>query len=495
MTADALLESRGAYWLLFALAMLLFATANLPWQLDDYDQAKQAFTSFEMIEQGHWSYQHTPNGAIATKPPLVGWISAGVFVVTRSWQIAWRLPSLLAAAAVFVLIGRAAGPAASLVASSAFAFNLLALRIATLVRTDMPLTLAVFLIGAQIWGKLRDRSEWTTRDRVIAFALLSAAMLIKGPIVYAFLLPGIVVFQLLRTRVVSSRLEPSHPRAEIDEGPSTALGNTNRGCHAISAWCGWWPWLASLAVFLVWLGAGIWRVPEFLELVVIREFGGRFEGTHAAQPVWFYVVHLLAKFAPWSILIAFFAILLRRTKPAAETLWLICWSVGAVIVMSLIPSKRVDRIFPVVPPLCLLLAAQFQQLRERRWCRVATMVTLVIAVVAVGAYSASKIATAYRHHRNAYVQFADRVLAIEPLRFAVIGGEDEGLLLYLRKSQFSLAADAIDAWRRGEIDAIVAPDDELPLLIRSLPGATQSTIGISGRAGAHGNRYALLVRK
>mgnify|MGYP006920623902 CR=1 FL=1 len=31
---------------------------------------------------------------------------------------------------------------------------------------------------------------------------------------------------------------------------------------------------------------------------------------------------------------------------------------GGLIVMSLIPSKRLDRIFPVIPPLCLLLAAQ-----------------------------------------------------------------------------------------------------------------------------------------
>ena len=66
MTADALLEGRRTYWLVCALGLLMLATANLPWQLDDYDQAKQAFTSFEMVEQGHWLFQHTPNGAIAT---------------------------------------------------------------------------------------------------------------------------------------------------------------------------------------------------------------------------------------------------------------------------------------------------------------------------------------------------------------------------------------------------------------------------------------------
>ncbi|MFL6542053.1 MAG: ArnT family glycosyltransferase [Chthoniobacterales bacterium] len=466
MNADALLASRRIHWLVFALALLIFATSNLPWQLEDYDQAKQAFTSFEAIEQGHWLFQHTPNAAIATKPPLIGWTSAAVFAITRSWEIAWRFPSFIAATALLLLIRRAAavsfGPAASLVAASAFGFNLLTPRLATLARTDMPLALVIFAIGAQIWGKVRDGESWTARDRLIAFALLAAAMLVKGPIVYAFLLPGIVCCRLAWQRNV---------------------------------WCGWWPWLASLAVFIVWLGMGIWRVPEFLELVVIREFGGRFEGTHAAQPLYFYIPHLLGKFAPWSLLLIGFAIALRRTRMARETLWLLAWSVGGLIVMSLIPSKRVDRIFPVVPPLCLLIGAQFNQLKQMRFARVMTLIALGISLIAVPAYCATKIATGYRHHRDAYVQFAHRVLAAASPPVAIIGGEDEGLLLYLRKAEFTQPADAIAKWKRGEINAIVAPEDAIPKLMERLADAMQSSIGISGPAGNHGTRYALIVRR
>jgi hypothetical protein len=55
-----LLEDRRTLWILAALIVVLFVIANLPWQLDDYDQAKQAFTSFEMVKEGHWFYQHTP---------------------------------------------------------------------------------------------------------------------------------------------------------------------------------------------------------------------------------------------------------------------------------------------------------------------------------------------------------------------------------------------------------------------------------------------------
>src|SRR5213592_4239093 len=117
------LQERRMLWVVAALIVVLFAIANLPWQLDDYDQAKQAFTSFEMVKEGHWLYQYTPHEHVATKPPLVGWISAAIFAVTRSWEVAWRLPSLLAAAGLSILLFRAAsvayGPAAGLIALSA----------------------------------------------------------------------------------------------------------------------------------------------------------------------------------------------------------------------------------------------------------------------------------------------------------------------------------------------------------------------------------------
>src|SRR6187401_3074476 len=101
---SGLLEDRRTLWIVAALIVVLFAIANLPWQLDDYDQAKQAFTSFEMVKEGHWFYQLTPHDRVATKPPLVGWISAAIFVVTRSWEIAWRLPSLFAALALTLVL-------------------------------------------------------------------------------------------------------------------------------------------------------------------------------------------------------------------------------------------------------------------------------------------------------------------------------------------------------------------------------------------------------
>jgi 4-amino-4-deoxy-L-arabinose transferase-like glycosyltransferase len=519
-----LLEDQRTVWGVAAISFLLFLIGNLPWQLDDYDQAKQAFTSFEMIKEGHWFYQETPHERVATKPPLVGWVSAGLFGMTRSWELAWRLPSLLAAIALAVLLFRAAssayGPIAGLVAFGAFGLNLLSPRLATLVRTDMPLALVIFFIGLLIWRKIEAQEEWKTRDRVYLFVLLTTSMLIKGPIVYAFLLPGIALFQWRYGRVGA----PGRPDAAARRPYETA-------------WSGWWPWLASLAIFLLWVVGGALFRPGFFDEVLIREFLGRFgETIHRPQPLYFYLLHLLHKFAPWSLLIialAIFEFTSRRWRIGAAfrgmqagTFWLVCWSLGGLLVMSLIPSKRVDRIFPVIPPLCLLLAAQIGRHDRRshgsfshvptsansdltshkpvaidnyatRICYW-TLIALILSIFFSGGYATWKVISGYRDHRDRLAIFGRSVRREADARHwrcEVVSAKDEGLLLYLQKTHFTEADPAIVEWNSGNLDALVASKEKARVLMPLLRGATVSQLKSSERKEGQGTGYVLITRE
>ena len=480
-------DNNGVAWIVGAIAVVLFLITNLPWQLDDYDQAKQAFTSFEIVKQGRWFYQHTPHEHVATKPPLVGWISAGIFSLTRSWDAAWRLPSFLAAVAMSILLLRAAssayGSSAGLIALSAFGLNLLTPRLATLVRTDMPLAFVIFLLGLLIYKKLRTREAWNSRDRLAMFAWLTAAMLIKGPIVYAFLLPGIAAFELWRQK---------------------------KGIA--SAWCGWWPWLASLGIFLVWAIGGIFSEPDFFNQVVVREFAGRFGGEiHRSQPFYFYFPHLLLKFFPWSVLVIAIAIVELHSRQwrigaafremSPETFWLVCWSLGGLIVLSTIPSKRVDRIFPVIPPLCLLVAAQIGKMSSREQLREhiyrSSAVVLLLSILLTSGYTISKVVSGYRDHRAALVIFGREVrhqAEAQHWRYEAIRAGDEGMLLYLEKTHFIEPDDAIREWNRGALDALVAPLDEAPRLMRELSNASLSPLRSMERKHEQGIGYVLLTR-
>jgi len=496
MTAN-LLEDRRSLWVIAAFVILLFAVANLPWQLDDYDQAKQAFTSFQMIKEGRWFYQQTPHEHVATKPPLMGWFSAGLFAVTGSWDIAWRLPSFLAAIAIAMLLFRAAasayGPIAGLIAFGAFGLNLLSLRLATLVRTDMPLALVIFLIGLLIWKKIRAGTEWRLRDQVYLFGLLTAAMLIKGPIVYAFLLPGIGIFEWWRSR-----------QERLDTARRLQIG-----------WSGWWPWIASLAVFLLWVIGGILFAPGFFDQVVMREFVARFgETIHRPQPLYFYLPHLLHKFAPWSVLmigIAIFDVASRRWRIGAafremspETFWLLCWSLGGLVAMSLIPSKRVDRIFPIVPPLCLLLGAQVHgrvgALRrpDAPAGRPYLAIALAFSTLFTGGYTIFKIVSGYRDHHDALVVFGRNVrheAEAHHWRYEVVSAKDEGLLLYLRKTHFIEPDRAVIEWNRGNLDALVASTEKAPALLGELRDASLSSLKSNERKKEQGRDYVLITHE
>ena len=385
-------------WRLLAVMLALFATRDLPWRLDDFDQAKQAFTSLEMVKDGQWWFQHTPGGrGVATKPPLIGWISAAFYGLSgRNWELAWRLPSLLAAMALVVMLwqagerlwpGRGGG-----LAAAAFGFNLLTPRLAMLVRTDMPLTLWITPVGLIVWHHVRDGGRpWTPAARWAVFGFLLASMWTKGPIAYAFLLPGMAVLTWMIHR---------------------------RGGSPGQVWGGWWHWALPMLPFLVWLERGMVTMPGFSEQVITREFMGRFTvgeaAVHHNQPVYFYFAQLLTRWAPWSLLLL--AVRVRAGRvwwslcQETGTLWLICWAAGGLLCMTLVPSKRTDRIFPAVPPLCLVLTALLSAARrpllaspttpDASWPEQWGSLTTVAAVVLTAATTLGGIFQVYRTGEN-----------------------------------------------------------------------------------------------
>ena len=325
-------------------------------------------------------------------------------------------------------------------------------------------------------------------------------MLIKGPIVYAFLLPGIAI-NAVAVALWATRAPRTARRLQIWPGPPQD-GFAVANC---------WPWIASLAVFLLWVIGGILFTPGFFDQVVMREFVARFgETIHRPQPLYFYLPHLLHKFAPWSALmigVAIFDLASRRWRIGAafremspETFWLLCWSLGGLIAMSLIPSKRVDRIFPIVPPLCLLLAAQVGRVGALRRPdapagRPYLAIALFVSIIFTGGYTIFKIASAYRDHRDALVIFGHDVrheAEAHHWRYELVSARDEGLLLYLRKTHFIEPDQAIAEWNRGNLDALVASREKAPTLLGELRDASLSSLK-SGKK-EQGRDYVLITR-
>jgi 4-amino-4-deoxy-L-arabinose transferase-like glycosyltransferase len=195
--------------------------------------------------------------------------------------------------------------------------------------------------------------------------------------------------------------------------------------------------------------------------------------------------------------------LFRQTEP--DILWLVCWSLGGFIVMSLVPSKRVDRIYPVVPPLCLLLAAQIAgfQLKETdkralalQWSAVA----LLFSIVFTGGYSAAKVLSSYGDHADHLALFSravnEQALA-HHWRYEVIsgkGGGYEGMLLYLQKPHFIKPDEALQKWNGGALDALVVPRDQISELMPKLQKAAIAPLRSMDRKTDPHIGYLLVTR-
>jgi hypothetical protein len=279
----------------------------------------------------------------------------------------------------------------------------------------------------------------------------------------------------------------------------------------------------------------------------MREFIARFgETIHRPQPLYFYLPHLLHKFAPWSMLmigVAIFDLASHRWKigavfreMSAETFWLLCWSLGGLLAMSLIPSKRVDRIFPIIPPLCFLLAVQIAVRRSyshgsvsctssgddfgptahppspsygeagravaiensasrvHRWSAAA----VIVAILFTGGYTLFKIVSGYRNYHDALVIFGRNVrheAEAHHWHYEVVSAQDEGLLLYLRKTHFIEPDRAVIEWNRGNLDALVASTEKAPALLGELRDAFLSSLKSNERKKEQGRDYVLIIHQ
>ena len=170
----------------------------------------------------------------------------------------------------------------------------------------------------------------------------------------------------------------------------------------------------------------------------------------------------MTKFAPWSLLLLV-GLLWKKTRTDnrenAAILWLVCWFLGGLLAMTLVPSKRVDRIFPIVPVLALCLAAWLPSLRTARWLQ--PRVLLAVGALAVVGYGGYAIHFAWQGHRNelqrlvVFGREVERLCQASGWRYSVIEGRDEGMLMYAHKQEFADVKTAATELKNGTIHVAV----------------------------------------
>ena len=121
---------------------------------------------------------------------------------------------------------------------------------------------------------------------------------------------------------------------------------------------------------------------------------------------------------------------------------------------------------------------------------------MLLSILFTSGYTISKVISGYRGHRDALVIFGREVrhqAEMHHWRYEVLSANDEGLLLYLRKTHFIKLHRAVVEWNLGNLDALVAPTERAPALMGKLRDAVLSQLKSKEKKKKPGEGYVFIT--
>jgi 4-amino-4-deoxy-L-arabinose transferase-like glycosyltransferase len=332
----------------YALLLTVSAALTLPnlgsTSLWDMDEGVNAQAAREMRDAGTWVIPTFNYQLRTAKPALLYWLQQTSYEVFGVSEWSARLPSVLAAWLVVLLVyelarrmfTRGTGLLSGIVLASVLQFGMLA-HAAT---PDATLLLFTVLAYFAFWvGHANDSRLWF----IPTAAACGLAVLTKGPV--GVVMPGLVIFAYFAwnrelSRLLDRRLALAAIAFTLVAGPWYALvASETRG--------------------------------EWVQAFIANENVGRFLNAmdQHGGGLWYYPIAILALFAPWTTFIG--ATLwygVKRAKQPAGTAvpglsqemrahrFLVCWVGAYLVFFSAAATKLPNYIFPLVPALAILTA-------------------------------------------------------------------------------------------------------------------------------------------
>jgi 4-amino-4-deoxy-L-arabinose transferase-like glycosyltransferase len=334
-------------WMLIGLSIFLLFLGLVPRELWGVDEPLVGTIVREMVADGHWLVPYL-NGAVYTeKPPLYFWLSALPALLTGTLIPLWlRLPSTLSAIGCLWLTYRMGArlftARAGLFAAGVLATSLLFALTSQITRMDMPLTLIILAVLycyiRSMEAEGEEQSPMSTdaghawRWALALYPLVGLSFLTKGPI--GPVLPGFIIGSVL--------LWQWNWRGVMRLRPITG---TLLACAVVL------PWLVPAV-----LQAGI----GYANVIILQQSVGRAISSFShGRPFYYYLYTFPVTFLPWLFFlpIAFLWLWRRREALQWRLPFLLSWTVGLFLFLSVMSGKLVIYLLPLFPGLALVVGA------------------------------------------------------------------------------------------------------------------------------------------
>lgn len=308
-----------------------------------------------MVESGHWLLPHRGIELYAEKPPLFMWLQAATYSLVKNWNVAFLLPSLLAALATLwmtyrigvLLWSRRIGRYAALALFATLQFGLMAKR----AQIDMVL---LAMITASLWGLLTHLWQGPNRAALLLGAFAAGVGTITKGVGF---LPLLVLapWFVLRLRGIA---------------PAISGGVLQWLLIPLGFALGLAVWLLPLAIALMAPHGA--ELDAYARELLFRQTATRYTGAwHHVQPAWYYAQVILTLWLPGCLLLPrIVPAWARRVSRGDGRYWLLLgWAAITLVFFSISPGKREVYILPMLPPLCVAAAPLLQGLLRQRYAK------------------------------------------------------------------------------------------------------------------------------
>ena len=358
------------------------------------DEPRYAAIGQQMARSGDFVTPYLWGAPWFEKPPLLYWMSAALFAVGDKPEVAARLPVALLSLAFLTLaawlVAREFGEEASMVSVSLLATSAGWVAYSNLCLTDLPMAVFFSLALLLALPLLRDTPD--TSGLALRFAGIGAClgmgMLAKG------LVPLVLVAPL---------------------------------CWFLRRYWRAWAWgaMAFLLVAGPWYIAIYWRqgMPFLKEFFLKHHFERLYSiSLQHVQPWYYYAPVLLAALFPWTPLLAVF--LGKRKRWDGRRKMLLATVVFGFAFFSVSVNKLPGYLLPLLPPLLILLGAEFEERTladlGKKWLLAPAVLIALIPLIAKGlpdALAAGRISAFQLGHLGATELF----YVMAPLAAVLLG--------------------------------------------------------------------------